>query len=296
MGTLENTLVYIFRRDFRLYDNTAWTKACEYATENGLGIMPIFIFNPKQISKDKNKFFSNNSVQFMCECLKDLEKQIGKLYYFHGDDLEILEKLGSIINIKCVAFNKDITPFARQRDEAICTYCRGNQINLVVYEDYTLYPMGKVKNNNGRPYEIYTPFYRKALRVKVDPPVLGHSKFVLCTKDRIDMAVNDIGQYYENNPHLEVHGGRDKALTILEAIKRGKYRLYKKHRDEPAKESTTKLGAYIKFGCVSIREVFQICKEALGLASPLVAQLYFREFYYNVAYFFPETLAGQVGD
>jgi hypothetical protein len=32
-------------------------------------IIPIFIFSPEQISPNKNKYFSNNSVQFMINSL-----------------------------------------------------------------------------------------------------------------------------------------------------------------------------------------------------------------------------------
>jgi deoxyribodipyrimidine photo-lyase len=295
MDMNEKVILYIFRRDFRVEDNTSWHQACKFGNEHSMSIMPVFIFNPKQISPKENEYFSNNCVQFMCESLKELEKSLGKLYYFHGDDIEIINKLHMEYNIKCVAYNKDITPYARQRDEAINTVCRGLNIDLLIYEDYTMYPMGKVKNNNGRPYEIYTPFYRKAMRVKVDIPEKEVLKPKL-VKRKCELEVDDVGKYYTANPDLEVRGGRGKALEILENIKRGKFRNYKKQRDIPAKECTTKLGAYIKFGCVSIREVFHTCKEALGLSSTLVAQLYFREFYYNVAYYFPETLEGQVGE
>ena len=57
--------LFIFRRDLRLIDN----KALYYAMSNYENIIPIFIFTPEQISS-KNKFKSDNAIQFMIEVFK----------------------------------------------------------------------------------------------------------------------------------------------------------------------------------------------------------------------------------
>jgi len=65
-----NTL-FIFRRDFRVQDNVG----LNYAMTNFKNVIPIFIFTPEQIDKNKNKYFSDHSVQFLCECLEELKKK-----------------------------------------------------------------------------------------------------------------------------------------------------------------------------------------------------------------------------
>jgi deoxyribodipyrimidine photolyase len=56
-----------------------------------MNCIPIFIFTPEQINPKKNKYFSNNSVQFMIESLHELSNDIneykGKMYFFKGDNL-----------------------------------------------------------------------------------------------------------------------------------------------------------------------------------------------------------------
>ena len=54
--------LFIFRRDLRLSDNNG----LNYAMNNYENIIPLFIFTPEQVS-DKNKFKSNNAIQFMIE-------------------------------------------------------------------------------------------------------------------------------------------------------------------------------------------------------------------------------------
>ena len=53
--------LFIFHRDLRLLDNTALIKQIKSFGK----ITPIFIFPPEQIEPKQNKYFSNNSVQFM---------------------------------------------------------------------------------------------------------------------------------------------------------------------------------------------------------------------------------------
>ena len=57
-------------------------------------------------------------------------------------------------------------------------------------------------------------------------------------------------------------GGRREAKKILKNIK--KYSNYEKERDNLEYE-TTKLSMYLKFGCVSIREVYKIFKKNKSL-------------------------------
>jgi deoxyribodipyrimidine photo-lyase len=163
-----------------------------------------------------------------------------------------------------------------------------------------MYPIEQVRTNQGKPFEIYTPFYRRAIRIPVPEP---HS--IPCFKNEngflktsIDFEVlnDDLQKYYTFNEYLVLKGGRTQALQILENMKAGGFRKYKKDHEFPIKDGTTKLSAYLKFGCVSIREVFKIAKEALGKAHIFIGQLYMKEFYYTVAYHFPEILRGQVAD
>ena len=56
---------------------------------------------------------------------------------------------------------------------------------------------------------------------------------------------------------------------------------------------TSLLSAYIKFGCISIREVYWKIIDKLGKNNTLISQLFWREFYYYIAYYFPQVLKGK---
>jgi deoxyribodipyrimidine photo-lyase len=266
--------IFIFRRDLRTEDNLALNNLLH----KGGNILPIFIFNPLQIYSKHNAYFSNNAVQFMIESLESLEQQI-HINYFEDDDINVLEHLKKKYTIDTIAFNKDYTPFAIKRDEKIIEWCKQNNINVLTEEDYTLFKMGSIVNATGKPYQVFTPFYKATLKKRVNKPFLSS----LAKVHFIHLVTKfDKRKYYIPNKQIAVNGGRENALKRLKL----NFKSYAKSRDYPSLDSTTKLSAYIKFGCVSIREVYHSLKKY----QPLSRELIWREFYANILFQFPHVL------
>ena len=65
----------------------------------------------------------------------------------------------------------------------------------------------------------------------------------------------DIRDYYVENPNILSHGGREHGLEKLKEITKKEFGDYTDTRNILMKH-TTLLSSYIKFGCVSIREVY----------------------------------------
>jgi deoxyribodipyrimidine photo-lyase len=277
--------VFLFRRDFRIHDNLAFNRLVAESGGNK-GIYPMFIFNPAQIYAKNNPYFSNNCVQFMIESLDDLDTHIHVNYHEseNGDgkngDIGVLTALSKKYKIKTIAYNKDYSPFAIKRDGIIEEWASGHGIRIITEEDYTLYPMGTIQNNKNEPYKVFTPFYKKSLSIKVKPCVAGaDAKSITVVKH---IKGFDKHRYYEPNDDIAVRGGREKALARFKKIMTD----YSKTRDYPALDKTTRLSAYIKFGCVSIREVYYNYKNV----KELQRELLWREFYANILYYFPHVL------
>ena len=92
------------------------------------------------------------------------------------------------------------------------------------------------------------------------------------------------------NEDILVKGGRDNGLKQLNKIKN--FKKYDKIRNMVNQE-TTQLSAYIKFGCISIREVYWKIRDELGKNSVLLSQLIWREFYFYIAFYYPFVLKGK---
>ena len=275
--------LFIFRRDLRIQDNTTLEVLHKFPEP----IIPIFIFSPDQIDPIKNPYFSNNCVQFMCESLEDLEKNIiakgGKMNYFYGNTITILEKLLKISKYKIIriGINQDYTPYSRERDKKIEALCNKKSIEFLTREDICIQPIGSVKTGAGTIYKKYTPYYNKAKELPIRKPILrssfNFSKIQLSTKSSSSLLT----KFYKKNPNLLHQGGREHALKQLTHIPTD----YQKTRNIPS-ISTTELSAYNKFGCISIRELME------KLGTDISRELYFRDFYYNIIYYYPYIFGG----
>jgi|APCry1669192647_1035423.scaffolds.fasta_scaffold03059_1 deoxyribodipyrimidine photo-lyase len=291
--------IFLFHRDLRLVDNTALIYQIQEVGE----VIPIFIFPPEQIDSAKNEYFSNNSVQFMIESLHELSKDIkdknGKLYFFKGDNMKVLKELHKLINIESISYNLDYTLYARLRDGEIKKWCEENDIECYEKEDYVMYDIldGQTKKADKTPYLVFTPFKNFCYKNLTVPEVNTFNKFKFQKSSKLDSCKylineNKIDDFYNDNPDINVHGGRKNGLKILSNI--SKFKDYDHGRDM-FMYNTTFLSAYNHFSCVSIREVYHKIVEKLGKKSGLINELHWRDFYYNLYYYVPHMLGKQIG-
>jgi len=283
--------LFIFRRDLRLYDNIGFIECCK----NSSSVSCIFIFTPEQINS--NEYFSNNGFQFMLESLHDLHIELQKyntqLHYYYGNNNKILEEIYKKYKYDTLYFNKDYTVYARKRDEEIKLFCHDKKINCHICEDYLLFPIEtslKILKIDGTPYEKYTSFKNNAL--KYHSEIKNPNKFS-CKNTLFQTILTtnlDIFDKYNHDSNRLLKGGRKEALVYLNNIKN--HSNYSEKRNI-LMENTTQLSAYIKFGCISIREVYHKIIKLFGIESGLINQLFWREFYYYLAYYIPKVLMGK---
>ena len=281
----ENGL-FIFRRDFRIIDNNG----LNLLNERCKNIYTIFIFTPEQIGNG-NKYKSDNSVQFMIESLQDLASQISKagghLYTFFGHNDKVVEDCIKAWDINIVCFNLDITPYAKERDTKIIKLCQHLKTYVMYDYDYYLHQPGTIVNGSGEPYQKFTPYYETCLKKKVEAPAkmrklhLKRSDAHIPNKITLEQSLH---KFTTVNPDILVHGGRPDAIKTLKTALRTQTHYVKNHND--LDKQTTQLSAYIKFGCLSIREVYK----ALRNKAAIIRQLIWRDFYANILYSFPHVL------
>ena len=95
------TSVFIFRRDLRLQDNLGLIEAYEHS-QNVIG---CFFMTPEQLT-DINKYKSENSIYFMYESLKELNKNMNnKLNFFYDEPINCLKHLINNNNVQNVFVN-----------------------------------------------------------------------------------------------------------------------------------------------------------------------------------------------
>lgn len=279
--------LFIFRRDLRIHDNIGLIECCK----NSDKVILAFIFTPEQTKK--NKYFSNNCFQFLLESLEDLKEQIkekeGNLNTYYGENEDIIKSIIREEKIEAIYQNMDYTPYSVKRDRDIKRICEDNEVVFNNIEDYLLHPVGSILKEDGKPYLVYT--YFKNLGIKKEVNEVRSNRY----KNYIKRLINSYDGYKlleeGENENINVRGGRDKGLKILMNIK--DFKDYGKCRDFLTYE-TTNLSSYIKFGCLSIREVYHKIVDEIGKGSVLINQLYWREFYYYIVWYFPEVIGSSM--
>ncbi|MEM2131229.1 MAG: deoxyribodipyrimidine photo-lyase [Candidatus Woesearchaeota archaeon] len=287
--------IFIFRRDLRFHDNTAFIEALKQAKKNNFFLMPIFIFDDRQINN--NEFFSKNAFSFMINSLEhlnlELKKDNLKLYFFKGIAHEVIEKI--ILDFRkknkkifSVYVNKDYTPFSLKRDFLIKNICDKYNVNFFSYSDALLNEPGTLKT-----YTIFTPFWKAHSQIPVKKPekieIKDYEKSFYNEKIDFEKTLTEIKKEFEDKI-LEIKSSFSYDITNLEEIKKNLLNLtnYEFSRDYPIK-NTSFLSAHLKFGTISIREAFYFINEKLGSFHPLLRQLYWRDFFYHIAYNFPDV-------
>lgn len=313
--------LFLFHRDLRLEDNTALIALAKQSVADGVPVLPVFVFTPEQIDPKKNDYFSHPAVQFMCESLDDLAEQLkaagGFLYTFRGDTLGVVQSLVKSAGVAgwrigTVGWNEDYSVYATQRDQRLRDWCESKDIACLTAEDYGLVPLRVGLLPDGRAYRVLSQFYKKLLGMTPSPfrAPDGYvfskntNKSIFPTRapfafggDLAGMVVKpaDYHAYYTPLDGLAMHGGRERGRAILARIRRGELKDYAARRDFPAQPGTTRASPHLRFGTISIRELFQVIRDTpgYGLHHPLIRELVFRDFYLKIYALTPKLQRGQ---
>ena len=278
---------FIFRRDLRLEDNLGLLEALEASEE----VLPVFIFDPRQIDPKQNEYFSAPAFYFLLNSLEELDEALksrdSQLYVFKGNPGKVTKSLIQNDDIDAVFVNKDYTPFSRKRDKEIADVCEAVEVEFKRCDDCALASLEGIRTGQDKAYTVFTPFMKKAMEQEVPKPRKNNfsNYFSAASKTKTvslaDYSV-DVDQY-----DLTLQGGRDEGLKIL---RENHYlKNYKDRRNLPAEHGTSRLSAHHKFGTISIRETYHMAKEHTGAHSQFVSELYWRDFYFYIAYHFPKV-------
>lgn len=279
--------LFIFRRDLRLEDNTGLINALK----NSEKVIPCFIFDPRQC--EKNAYKSSHAIQFMLDSLVDLEQQLkqrkGKLFLFHGIPEKIVETIIQMQLIDAVYFNEDYTPFSQKRDQGIKITCMKHSVIFYSFDDALLNPPQIALKNNGKAYEVFSPFYKKMEKIPVEKPKKNpylnyyHGKVPLTVKkEEIFEAL-----LKKRKIHTNLKGGRKECLKKLSQLK--KIKNYSKDHHYPFKKATTELSPHLKFTTCSVREIYHAINKKMPDSKSLLREIYWRDFFTTIAFYFPHV-------
>ena len=182
----------------------------------------------------------------------------------------------SLFNIQKVYFNRDYEPYARTRDNAILTFLQTKGIEVHDLKDQVIFEAGEVLKQDHSPYTIFTPYKNKWLEKlhQIGPSsIISHP-----TPDHFHRC-NFIF------PVADQLGFKESAIRVP-GYRLSNLKAYAVSRNLPAADNTSLLGPHLRFGTVSIREIYR-----LSMGYPVFqSELIWREFFMQILFHFPEVV------
>ena len=278
-----DTAIVVFTRDLRLHDNPALHQACARARQ----VVPLFVADPAIAAPP-------NRARFLAESLADLRASLrergGDLVIRDGDPAAEVTKLATETKAGAVYLADDVSHYASARRARLERECATHRLDLVLTPGLTVVPPADLKPAGGGHYRVFTPYWRawRAATWRRHHPV----------PQAISMpAVQRIGRIPDagdgaspGSPGL-APGGEQVGRRRFVAWRQGQLAGYEENHNDMAGDATSRLSAYLRFGCVSPLEV------AIGALNrpagneqgeAFCRQLAWRDFFYQVTAAFPD--------
>jgi deoxyribodipyrimidine photo-lyase len=270
-------ILFWFRRDLRIEDNTAMHEAIATGEE----ILPIFIFD-KNILDELPK--DDARVTFIATLLEDINAELKmhnrSLAIFYDEPEAVFKKLLYEHNITALYANRDYEPYARTRDKAIYEMLAEKDILFKSFKDQVIFEKNEVVKDNGEPYVVYTP-YKNRWRERFKKEGLTTHDTTFSAKnfsahDYPFLSLKDIG-FTESDIKPQPF---DVSASVINN--------YEDTRNFPAIDGTSHLSPYLRFGAVSIR---QLVKKGNDANNPtFLNELIWREFFMQILWHYPDTV------
>ncbi len=279
MSTIPPPLNFFwFRRDLRLHDNSG----LYHALKSGNPVQALFIFDRSILDKledkhDRRLVFIHRQLEKINQQLKDTGASLQVEY---GDPLEVWKKLAETHQVKEVFANDDYEPYARKRDEEIQKFLLTKHIPFHRYKDQVIFEKDEVSKEDGYPYTVYTPYSKKwKAELKKD-------SFKAFPSEKL--FENFKKTKYIQVPSLASIGFDDFSVEFpAMSISKGVLLNYAEQRDIPGVQGTSRISVHLRFGTLSIRELF---RQAWTVSEKWTNELIWREFYMSILWHFPHVL------
>ena len=283
------SIIVLFRRTLRVSDNEALFEA----SKRNLPIIPIYVYDRYEHRQGAAaKWWLHRSLVSLDESFRALGL---KLVIRKGELQPEVSSLAKESNCSVVYWSRSYDPEIKQGEDKLEAFLQKKGIQVQTFNSTLLIEPKDLKNKQGKPYQVYTPFsksvfladIRKPFPIPRDlkrprswPKSIEISKLGLKPKIRWDKGLLEVW-----NP------GEAKAQEILERFSRRTIKRYNVSRDFPAVQGTSKLAPYIHFGEISPQQVWwrlfrhmdQECTKVF------LKQLIWREFAYYLLQHFPYT-------
>ena len=274
---MEQYTIFWFRRDLRVDDNAG----LYHALTSGNKVLPIFIFDTDILEKlpsksDARLAMIHAALGKITDTMKGNRCNVGM---YHGKPKAVFEHLLEKHAIVKVIANQDYEPYAQKRDEEIKQFLTTKKIQFETYKDQVIFEKAEVVKDDGTAYRVYTPFSKKWLAKMHSEgiPNFPSEKHLdkLAPIVQPTLKLSDLGFKASSIPYPK--------YQLNSAIIRN----YEATRNYPALDQTSRTGAHLRFGTLSIRKMAAEASKEKEIT--FLKELIWREFFMQILWHFPHT-------
>ena len=269
-----------FRRDLRLADHPALLAAIDAARPEG-AVLPVFVLDPalwRPAGAPRR--------QFLRDCLAALQESLdGALVVRSGDPAVVLPALVRETGATTVHVSADAGPYGRRRDTAV-ERALGTVPLVRTGSPYAVTP-GRVTKRDGSPFTVFSPFARAWRTHGWRAPAPRPSDVSWLT----GVPSEDLPPAQELGGVRLPVAGEAAALAAWDRFHAERLTGYPETRNRPDTEGTSRLSAYLKYGCVHPRTLLADLSGGDDEAvRRFTDELAWREFYADVVWHRPESV------
>ena len=282
-----------FRRDLRLTDNPALTAAAD-----GGEVLPVFVLDDESAGDWRA---GSASRWWLHQSLASLDRSLdGRLRLFVGKADEILPRLAREVNASVVCWNRCYEPWRIEQDARIEDVLNADGVATSSHNGSLLFEPHTVSKQDGTPYKVFTPFYRKGCLQGARPPGAPLESADIRGFDGAPTGVklDDLGllpkvRWYDTIANCW-QPGEAGALERLERFLADGIDNYRKGRDRPDRAHVSRLSPHLQAGEISPRQVWHAANTWQAMrgheddVDHFLSELGWREFSYYLLYHWPD--------
>ncbi len=286
-----------FRRDLRLEDNPALDAAARDSA-----VIPVYLH-----AEDRDDAWPPGAASrwWLHRSLAALTEDLGRVgsrltLRSAPDAAAALLALARETGATRIVWNRRFEPAAAARDRHVEAALRTAGIATEHFNASLLHEPGSVANQAGRPFQVFTPFWRHCL-ARPDPPEPLRAPTHLPAPARWppSTALEEFALRPARRWDVEIEqswqpGSRGAAARLATFLGEA-FGEYTVERDRPDRQGTSRLSPHLHFGEVGPRQIWHAVRRSAAprrlrwRESQFIAEVGWREFAHHLLHHFPQT-------
>lgn len=275
-------------------------RALAAAVAGARKVIPVYVVSSW---RGEHRWTGSNRQHFLSESLRSLAGNLqamgGKLCVREGEAVGELAGLIAESGATLLTFNQDVDPHGRRVEDQLRQRLAGTGVEIVGCLDHSMQPPDALRTGAGDPYRVFTPYARTWRQLPRPQPGRPLRQIVVPEPFPAGETLPGVDHWALPPAGAGVlPGGERAARERLKHFLEGPAVHYGDQRDLPGVAGTSRISQDLRFGLLSIREIFHKLEEKMALApagirtqlEKFASELIWREFYLQILHHYPEVL------